>query len=144
MAIRERIKRRIKKFSSTALHVIPNGEAVRETILNEGMKATEAQAFFWGNVTATIQDTGKGSLAVHSGQRFARSGFKSAMDFRRGDPVCGSLCAVSSLCEVVSGIVVWVPFPRKICTLSGLKAVSIGCETIRDMCAADPSNPLCK
>jgi hypothetical protein len=138
------IKNRIKRISSTALQAIPNGDAVRDTILKQGMKATEASAYFWGNATKAVQDSSKGALTAHSGKRIATTGFKATKDFGRGDPVCGSLCTVSACCEAASSVIVWIPFPGKICTLSGLKAISIGCERVRDLCAAEPNNPMCK
>lgn len=138
------IKKRIKKISSTALQALPNGDAVRDTILKQGMKATEASAYFWGNATKAVQDSSKGVLTAHSGKRIATTGFKATKDFSRGDPICGTLCTVSACCETASGVIVWIPFPGKICTLSGLKAISIGCERIRDLCSAEPSNPMCK
>ena len=52
------------------------------------------------------------------------------MDFGRGDPLCGGLCVVSAGCEVASGVIVWIPFPGKICTVAGLKTVSVGCVVI--------------
>ena len=139
-----RIKKRFKKAGLTALKAIPNGNAVRDTILEHGMKATEASAYFWGNTTKAIQDTSRGALTAHSGKRLATTGFKATKDFGRSDPVCGTLCTVSACCETASAVVVWIPFPGKICTLSGLKAISIGCERVRDLCSAEPSNPLCK
>lgn len=138
------ITKRIKKLSSTALQAIPNGASIRDTILKQGMKATEASAYFWGNATQAIQDASKGTLTAHSTKRLGTTGFKAAKDFGQGDPICGTLCTVSACCETASGIVVWIPFPGKICTLSGLKAISIGCERVRDLCAAEPGNPLCK
>jgi hypothetical protein len=108
------------------------------------MQSTEAAAYFWGNTTKAIEDSSKGVLTGHSGRRLATTGFKATKDFGRGDPVCGYLCTVSACCEAVSGVIIWIPFPGKICTLSGLKAISIGCERIRDLCAEDPLNPLCK
>ena len=142
--LKKMAKNRLKKISSTALKAIPNGDAVRDTILKQGMKATEASAYFWGNATKAVQDSSKGALTAHSGKRLATTGFKATKDFGRGDPLCGTLCTVSACCETASGIVVWIPFPGKICTLSGLKAISIGCERVRDLCAGDPGNPLCK
>lgn len=137
------IKMRIKKLSSTALQAIPNGDAVRDTIMKQGMEATEASAYFLGNAAKAVQDSSKGALTAHSGKRLATTGFKATKDFGRGDPVCGTLCTVSACCETASGIVVWIPFPGKICTLSGLKAISICCESVRDLCAAEPNNPVC-
>ena len=139
----------LKKFKElkgnlTSRKAVGNGAAVRDFIRNQGIKGTEAAAYFWGNATQTIQDSSKGVLMAHSGKRLATTGFKATKDFSRGDPICGSLCSVAACCESVSGVIVWIPFPGKICTLSGLKAVSIGCERIRDLCAADPSNSLCK
>ena len=139
-----KLKKQIQRINSTALQVIPNGDAVRDTILKQGMKATEASAYFWGNATKAVQDSSKGALTAHSGKRIATTGFKATKDFGRGDSVCGTLCTVSACCETVSGVIVWIPFPGKICTLSGLKAISIGCERVRDLCAAEPSNPMCK
>lgn len=62
-------------------------------------------------------------------------GFEATKDFGRGDPICETLCTVSACCETASGIVVWISFPGRICTLSGLKAISIGCEKVRDLWA---------
>lgn len=137
-------KKQIKKLNMPPLKAVPNGDAVRDTILKQGMKATEASAYFWGNVTKGVQDSSKGTLTVHSGKRLATTGFKATKDFGRGDPLCGSLCTISACCETASGIAVWIPFPGKICTLSALKAISISCERVRDLCAAEPNNPLCK
>lgn len=95
-------------------------------------------------MTKAVQDTSKGGLTAHSGKPLATTGFKAATDFGRGDPICGTLCTVSACCETVSGIAVWIPFPGKICTLSGLKAISICCERVCDLCVAQPNNPLCK
>lgn len=128
-----RIPKRIKKLSSTALQAIPNGDAVRDTILKQGIKATEASAYFWGNATKAVQDSSKGALTAHSGKRLATTSFKATKDFGRNDPVCGTLCTVSACCETASGIVIWIPFPGKICTLLGLKAISIGCERVRPL-----------
>jgi hypothetical protein len=138
--------KKIRNFKNrlTQHKAVPNADAVRDTILKQGMKATEASAYFWGNVTKSVQDTSKGVLTAHSGKRLATNGFKATKDFKRGDPVCGTLCTVSVCCETVSTVLVWIPFPGKICTLSGLKATSIACERIRDLCAGDPVNPLCK
>jgi hypothetical protein len=137
--------KKIKKFrrNIVALKGVLNGAGVRDMILKRGMEVTEGTAFFWGNITKNVQETGKGVLTAHSGKRVATTGYKAAKDFSRGDPICGSLCSFSACCETVSGIVIWIPFPGKVCTISGLKAVSIGCERLRDMCATDPSNPLC-
>jgi len=136
--------RRFKKISSTVVKAIPNGFEVRDTILRRGLKATEASAYFWGNTMKAVQDSSKGVLTAHSGKRVAVTSFKATQDFGRGDPICGILCSVSASCETASAVIVWIPFPGKICTLSGLKAVSIGCEKVRDLCAAEPHNLLCK
>jgi hypothetical protein len=135
--------KKIIKSNLTLRKAIPNGEGVRDAILTQGMKATEAAAYFWGNTTKAVQDASKGALMAHSGKRVATTAFKATKDFGRGDPICGTLCTVSACCETISGIAVWVPFPGKICTLSSLKAISISCEHLRDLCAFDPENPLC-
>jgi hypothetical protein len=120
-----------------------NGNGVRDAILSQGKSATESAAYFWGNVTKSAQDSTKGALTIDSGRRSGIGIFKASKDFARGDVVCGTLCCVSIGCEAVSGVLVWCPIPGKIVTVSVLKATSIGCQKFRDLCAADPSSPLC-
>lgn len=134
----------------TAETIILQGDAIKaasekiaETVVEESVTKTEGVAFFLGNLTKSVEDTSKGAITVHSGKRAAGSGFKAVADYSRGDPICGTLCSVSSGCELISGVIVWFPFPGKICTVAGLKAVSVGCERIRDMCAANPTIPGC-
>ena len=116
----------------------------------EAVGNNAAQAAVAGNQTEAIQaitngivDTTKGSVTAHSGKRVGNSGFKGVKDYAKGDVLCTGLCAVSGTCEVISGVIVWVPVPGKIACVSALKAVSYGCMTIRDLCNADPNNPLC-
>ena len=120
-----------------------NGQAVRDSILKHGKTVTESAAYFWGNLTKGVQDSTKGALMIDSGRRAGAGVFKASKDFARGDVVCGSLCCVSIGCETVCSVVVWCPIPAKIVTVSALKATSIGCQKFRDLCAADPSSPLC-
>ena len=120
-----------------------NGAGVRDTIIAKGIEASEAAGFFWGNVTQGVQDTSKGALTIHSGGRAGVGTFKASKDFARGDVLCGTLCCVSVGCEAVSCLLVWCPIPGKIVTVSALKATSLGCQKFRDLCAGDPSSPLC-
>lgn len=120
-----------------------NGPGVRDGILSQGKIMTEGAAFFWGNITKGVVDSGKGALTVDSGRRVGVGTFKASKDFARGDIMCGSLCCVSIGCEAVSGVLVWCPIPGKIVTISALKATSIGCQKFRDLCAGDPCSPLC-
>ena len=120
-----------------------NGPGVRDAILEKGKTATESSAYFFGNITKGIQDTTKGTLTVDSGRRVAVGTFKAGKDFAKGDVMCGTLCCVSIGCETISSILVWCPIPGKITFVSALKATSIGCQKFRDLCAADPSSPLC-
>lgn len=120
-----------------------NADGVRDAILTQGQSATEAAAFFWGNVTRLVQDSSKGALTVDSGKRIGVGAYKAGKDFSRGDVVCGTLCCVSMGCETVSSIVIWCPLPYKIVTVSALKATSIGLQRFRDLCAGDSSSPLC-
>lgn len=85
----------------------------------------------------------KGAVTTHSGTKVGTSIFKGTKDYTRGDVLCTGLCAVSGICETAAGIIVWIPILGKICALSTLKSVSYGCMRIRDLCAADPGNPLC-
>lgn len=132
----------MEKNRSTTLRTILNGNAVRDTILTQDIKATEANAYFQINVTKTVEEASKGALTVHSGRRVATTSFKATKDFGRSDSVCVTLCAVSACCETAFGIIVWIPFLGKIRTFSRLKAISIRCETVRDLCAVEPSNPI--
>ena len=120
-----------------------NGAGVRDTILSQGKAATESAAYFRGNVTKRVQDSTKGTLTIDSGRRAGVGAYKASKDFARGDVMCGSLCCVSIGCEAISGVLVWCPIPGKIVTVSALKATSMGCQKFRDLCAADPSSPLC-
>ena len=64
------------------------------------------------------------------------------MKFIQGDGICAGLCCVSVDREMVSGVLVWCSVTGKIKTISALKAVSMGCQRFRDLCAADPTCPL--
>lgn len=114
------------------------------------LKTGEEASYIAGNKTEAIQtitngvmDTTKGAVTTHSGTRVGTSIFKGAKDYARGDVLCTGLCAASGICETAAGIIVWIPIPGKICAVSTLKGVSYGCMRIRDLCAADPGNPLC-
>lgn len=122
---------------------ILNGPKVRDAILQQGKSATEGAAFFWGNITQGVVDSTKGGVMVDSGRRIGIGTFKAGTYFSRGDTVCGTLCCVSIGCESLCSILIWCPVPGKIITVSALKATSVGCQKFRDLCAANPSNPLC-
>lgn len=122
---------------------ILNGPGVRDAILSQGKTMTEATAFFWGNITQGVVESGKGAVTIDSGRRVGVGVFKASTDFARGDVMCGGLCCVSIGCEAISGVLVWCPIPGKIATVSGLKSISIGCQKFRDLCAGNPSSPLC-
>lgn len=88
--------------------------------------------------------SGVNFLPISTGlKKLTKNGFKATKYFGHGNPVCGTLYTVSACCKTTSGIVVWIPFPGKICILSGLKSISTGCKRICDLCAGDPTNPLC-
>jgi hypothetical protein len=119
---------------------------IQEKVAETGLEAS----YIAGNQTEAIQnltngaiDVSKGAFSTDSAARLARSSFKGAKDYTRGDLICTGLCAVSAVCETAAGILVWVPIPGKICTLAALKSVSKFSITFRDLCAGDPTNPLC-
>lgn len=120
-----------------------NGEGVRDAILNQGKTTTESVAFFWGNITKGVQQSTKGAVAIDSGGRIGTGAYKASKDFARGDAMCGTLCSISIGCETLSGVLVWFPIPYKVGIVSTLKATSVGCLRFRDLCAGDPSGPLC-
>ena len=120
-----------------------NGAGIRDQILKHGKSATEATAYFWGNLTQSVQDATKAGSTIDSGRRVGIVTFKASTDFGRGDTLCGTLCCVSIGCEAASTVLVWIPIPGKIIAVSSLKAVSVGCLKFRDMCALDNSSPLC-
>ena len=121
-----------------------SGPQVRDAILKKGYEATESAAFFWGNTTQALANTGKGALTAQCGSRVGSGAFKATKDFSRGDIVCGTLCSISMGCEVACGAVAWVPMPTgKFTAIAVLKGVSHGCTRFRDLCSGDPSNPLC-
>jgi hypothetical protein len=113
-------------------------------------KTGEEASYIVGNQTEAIQaltkgviDSTKGVVATHSGARVGTSIFKGAKDYARGDVLCTGLCATSGICETTVGIIIWIPIPGKICAVSTLKSISYCCMRIRDLCAAEPGNPLC-
>lgn len=120
---------------------------VQETVEKTG----QAASYVAGNKTEAIQaltngiiDSAKGAVTTQSGARAGASIFKVAKDYARGDLLCTGLCAASVACETTAGIIIWIPMPvGKICTVSALKGISYGCMKIRDLCAAEPTNPLC-
>ena len=120
-----------------------NGKQVRDLILKNGYSATEAAAYSWGNMTQGIANTGKGVLTTQCGSRIGSGAFKATKDFSRNDILCGTLCSVSVGCEVVCGVITWVPIPGKFATIAILKGISYGSTKFRDLCAMDPSNPAC-
>ena len=71
-----------------------NGVGVRDKMLEPRMKVTESTAYFWGNFTKGVQETGKGALTIDSGKRAGTGIFKASTDFARGDTVYGGLCSV--------------------------------------------------
>ena len=120
-----------------------NGNHLPDLILKQGYSATESADYFWGNTTEALANTGKGALTAQCGSRVGSGAFKAAKDFSRGDIVCGTLCSVSMGCEVACGAIAWIPMPGKFTTIAVLKGVSHGSTRFRDLCAGDPSNPLC-
>ena len=120
-----------------------NGPEVRNLILKQGYSATEAAAYSWGNITQGIANTGKGALTAQSGSRVGSGAYKATKDFAKGDVVCGTLCSVSMGCETACIAVTWIPMPGKFTTIAILKGISHASTKFRDLCAGDPSNPLC-
>lgn len=112
-------------------------------------KSGQAASYIAGNKTEAIQtitngavDISRGVFSAHSGQRAGTGLLKASKDYSRGDYLCTGLCGISVLCEAGSGIVIWIPVPGKACAAAILKGVSYACIRIRDLCAADPTNPL--
>lgn len=95
------------------------------------------------SLTNGIIDSTKGAITAQSGARVGTSVYKGAKDYAKGDTLCTGLCATSGICETAAGIIIWIPIPGKICVVSTLKGISYGCMRIRDLCAAEPGNPLC-
>ena len=120
-----------------------NGAQVRNGILKKGYEATESAAYFWGNTTEALANTGKGALTAQCGSRVGSGAYKATKDFSKKDILCGTLCSVSIGCEVACVFITWVPMPGKFTTIAILKGVSHGSTKFRDLCAGDPSNPLC-
>jgi len=58
-----------------------NGNQVRDLILENGYYATKVTAFYWGNFTEGLANTGKTVLTVQSGSRIGSSAYKAMTDF---------------------------------------------------------------
>ena len=136
----------IKKVNLKRLVIRPfsilNGGAVRDTIIREGMRNSESVGFFFGNLTSGVIDTSRGAVAIHGSRRLATNGMKATHDFAKGDAICATCCTIASFCELSTIILVWVPIPGKIPTLTALKCVSVTAERVRDMCSQG-YNPFC-
>jgi len=64
--------------------------------------------------------------------------FKAGKDIARGDVTCTGLCYVSATCESVAllcSTVLIIPFRGRIYV--GVKIVSRGCMTFRNLCAGE-------
>eukprot|EP00980_Cylindrotheca_fusiformis_P030310 scaffold24649_cov2193-Cylindrotheca_fusiformis.AAC.14 len=121
-----------------------NGPQVRDLILKHGYSATEAAAYSWGNITQGVANTGKATLTAQCGNRVGSGAFKATKDFSRGDIICGTLCSLSIGCETACAVVTWLPIPTgKFATIAVLKGISHASTKFRDLCAMDPSNPVC-
>jgi hypothetical protein len=119
--------------------------------VQEAVETTgQAASYIAGNKTEAVQaltngivDSTKGLFTTHSGARIGKSLFKGATDYARGDVLCTGLCATSGICETAAVVIIWIPIPGKICAASVLKGLSYTSMSIRDLCAAEPGNPLC-
>ena len=69
-----------------------NGPGVLDVILSQGKTATESAAYFWGNITKSVQYFTKEALIIDSGRLAGTGTFKTSQDFARGDVICRSLC----------------------------------------------------
>lgn len=83
-------------------------------------------------------------LTAQCGNRVGSGAYKATKDFVRRDMVCGTLCSVSIGCETACIAVTWIPIPSgKFTTIAILKGISHASTKFRDLCAGDPSNPVC-
>ena len=144
------IKDKLQKLKPISQIFKQSPREVQQKVEAAGNNAAQAASYVAGNKTEAIQaitngivDTTKGSVTAHSGKRLGNSVLKDVKDYTKGDVLCTVLCAVSGTCEVIAGVIIWVPVSGKIVCVSGLKAISYGCMSIRDLCNAEPGNPLC-
>ena len=116
---------------------------LRDSIIKNRYKHTEDTAFFLGNFTKAIENSGKAALTTECGQKAIYSASKMTKNFSKGDKVCRTLCSISLGFEVACVVVTWVPIPCKLTCIGILKGISRGLTKFRDMCAQNSLSPLC-
>lgn len=136
---------KISGLKESELQLTP-GEAVRDIIIQAGVKTTTEADYLAGNKTDSIVEIAKtaknvidgGAALVGGGESasaLGRIGFKLTKDLGRKDPVCSGLCIISGTCEAVAlgcSTVKIIPFRGQIYV--GAKIVSKGCIAFRDAC----------
>lgn len=102
-----------------------NGNAIRDVIVKEGMRINQSIGFFLSNLTNRVIDSTKTEVFIHESHRLVTNGMKATHDFVKGDTICESLCTVAAALELSTAVLVWVPIPGKIPTLTALKCGSV-------------------
>lgn len=140
----KKLKNKFQSYRKSKLKITP-GEAVRDSIIESGLQA----AYVAGNKTDEVHQIARAAkTAVDGGVALCGGGeaskalgtivFKATKDIARGDATCTGLCCVSATCESVAllcSTVPIIPFRGRIYV--GVKIVSRGCMTYRNLCAGE-------
>ena len=153
------IKKKTYRNKTTDLKTSP-GEAIRDEIINLGIKAVQESGYSAGNTTEKLiniadkaaiwvdKTVDKAGIFVDRGTQLIGGGeasnalgtivFKTTKDIARGDTVCTGLCLVSGTCEMTAllcSTVKVIPFRGKIYV--GTKIVSKALMAYRNACAGE-------
>lgn len=140
----KKLKNKFQSYKKSKLQITP-GEAVRDSIIESGIQA----AYQAGNKTDDVYQIARTAKnAIDGGIAFCGAGecskslgtivFKAGKDIARGDATCTGLCYISATCESVALLCSTIPIiPYRGRIYLGVKTISRGCMTYRNLCAGD-------
>lgn len=142
----KKIKRVFRKKSE--LRITP-GEAVRDKMIEVGLKTAQESGYAAGNATekfVKIAEIAGGGFdwgtkiggGCESSRALGRIVFKATKDIARRDGICTGLCTVSATCETIAlgcSTIKLIPYRGKIYIFA--KIISNGCMSYRNLCAGE-------
>lgn len=140
----KKLKNKFQSYRKSKLKITP-GEVIRDSIIKSGLQA----AYVAGNKTDDVNQIARvAKTAVDGGVALCGGGeastalgtivFKALKDMARGDATCTGLCCISGTCESVALLCSTVPIiPSRGRIYVGVKIVSRGCMTYRNLCAGE-------
>ena len=140
----KKLKNKFQNRKKSKLQITP-GESIQDSIIKSSFQvayATGNSPEKVGEVASIVKDVMDGGIALSGGGEASKSlatiVFKAGKDIARGDATCTGLCCVSATCEsvaVLCSTIRVIPFRGRIYV--GVKIISKGCMTYRNLCAAE-------